>query len=289
MTVQQSFDLANTPTEHPLRTTELLARLQRHYIKPGDNLPGGLFLPEVGWNGATAGGCDAIYVGFTTTSGRILVGHELKVSRADWVKELTTPGKSDGWADQCHQWYLVVGDPEIVRDGELPAGWGLMVPGRSKTRMDIKVKAETKTGHNPSWLAVRSIMARQDTLRAASIAAARQRANEAAQAGVREQVDREVARQKGISPDVERARSLVAAIHVRRRGLSAMPNDEPEIEKLADAVCEVLAGKRLLETLRGVAQHRLNQVENAVRDLKADWQYKNLVEQLEATNAVTDA
>jgi hypothetical protein len=32
-------------------TAELLARLQRHYIKPGQQLPGGVFLPEVGRNG----------------------------------------------------------------------------------------------------------------------------------------------------------------------------------------------------------------------------------------------
>ena len=66
--------------------------LERHYIKPGPLLPPGIFLPEVGWNPAggasgRAGGCDAIWVGFTTTSGRILVGHELKVSRADWLND----------------------------------------------------------------------------------------------------------------------------------------------------------------------------------------------------------
>lgn len=87
-------------------TRELLDRLQRHYIKPGEPLPGGVFLPEVGWNGGTGGRgtfgtggtCDAIYIGFTTTSGRVLVGHELKVSRADWVKELNSPGNAFIWA-----------------------------------------------------------------------------------------------------------------------------------------------------------------------------------------------
>lgn len=153
-------------------TTSLRDRLERHYIKPGAPLPGGIFLPEVGWNGGnvSVGGCDAIYVGFTSTSGRILVGHELKVSRADWLKELNSPGKADGWADECHQWWLVVSDPEIVKPGELPAGWGLMVPGKSVTRMQVQVQADTKpASHVPSWKAVRSIMARQDTLRAQAI------------------------------------------------------------------------------------------------------------------------
>lgn len=35
-----------------LTTRELLDRLQRHYIKPGAPLPGGIFLPEVSWNGS---------------------------------------------------------------------------------------------------------------------------------------------------------------------------------------------------------------------------------------------
>lgn len=159
-----------------MTTGELLALLRRHYIKPSQPLPGGVFLPEVGWNpagGASGrdGGCDAIYVGFTSSSGRILVGHELKVSRSDWLNELNKPGKADAWADQCHQWWLVVSDPAIVHEGELPHGWGLMSPGRSKTKMAVHTKADTKTDHHPSWLAVRSIMARQDTLRAQEISA----------------------------------------------------------------------------------------------------------------------
>lgn len=154
-------------------TADLLGRLERHYIKPGQGLPGGIFVPEVGQNGSSGAGsrCDAIYVGFTSTSGRLLVGHEIKVSRADWLNELSHPGKSDAWADQCHEWWLVVPDPSIVHDGELPAGWGLMTPSRrTTTRLQVHTKADRKPpGHVPSWDAVRSIMARQDTLREQAI------------------------------------------------------------------------------------------------------------------------
>ncbi|ALM17638.1 hypothetical protein [Mycobacteroides abscessus] len=155
-------------------TSELLALLRRHYIKPGLDLPGGVFVPEVGGNGSwgASARADAIYVGFTTSSGRILIGHELKISRADWLNELNKPGKADQWADQCHAWYLVVNDPTIVKTGELPAGWGLMSPGPSRTRMDIHTSAAVKPDHTPSWDAVRSVMARIDTLRANEVAAA---------------------------------------------------------------------------------------------------------------------
>ena len=178
-------------------TAALLALLQRHYIKPGQLLPGGVFLPEVGQNGGWGSGsrCDAIYAGFTTTSGRILIGHELKTSRSDWLNELNKPGKADAWADECHEWWLVVNDPAIVHDGELPAGWGLMVPGRrTKTRMDIHVKAARKDPavHRPSWDAVRSVLARQDTLRAQAIESARQTAQREARADADQRVEQRV-------------------------------------------------------------------------------------------------
>lgn len=263
----------------PITTRELLARLERHYIKPGQPLPGGIFLPECGWNGGGAGGCDAIYVGFTSTSGRILVGHELKVSRADWLNELNKPGKSDPWADQCHEWWLVVSDPAIVHDGELPAGWGLMTPGPSKTRMKIITKPARKdpTIHVPSWRAVRSIMARQDTLRAEAILAGRRRAEEAAQALVREDVEREVARQQGITPEVEHARALVKAIYDRHR---RVPLDA---EGLADAVCEVLDGRKLISDLRHLTECRLRSIKEATAELKSSWQYKALARTLSET------
>lgn len=198
-----------------MTTPELLARLQRHYLKPGTDLPGGVFLSEVGWNGGGtgAGGCDAIYVGFTSTSGRILVGHELKVSRADWLNELNKPGKSDAWADQCHEWWLVVSDPAIVNDGELPAGWGLMVPGTSKARMRIIQKPDRKPAtHNPSWLAVRSIMARQDTLRSQAIAKVRDSARREAWADQQQRVDDEVARRMRSAPDAQYLKERLARV-----------------------------------------------------------------------------
>ena len=174
-----------------VKTAELLGRLQRHYIKPGEPFPGGVFVPECGINGGTGAGsrCDALYVGFTSTSGRLLVGHELKVSRADWQHELDQPGKADAWADQCHAWYVVAPDLEVVPPETLPAGWGLMVPKpRSKVRMHAVVPAAVHRDRQPSWTVVRSVMARLDTLRVGAIHEARHQAQQEAQAKVAEQV-----------------------------------------------------------------------------------------------------
>lgn len=54
-------------------------------------------------------------------------GHEVKVSRSDWLTELRDPLKAEAFRPYCHQWWLVVASPSIVRDGELPDGWGLMI------------------------------------------------------------------------------------------------------------------------------------------------------------------
>lgn len=159
-----------TATVESVRAKDLLARLQRHYIKPGP-MPGGIFLAEVGLNGPVQQRrVDAVHVGFTSSSGRILTGHEIKVSRSDWLHELDQSDKADRWADQCHAWYVVAPSVEIVKPEEVPHGWGLMVPNpRTTTRMDKPVKAEVRPDLVPSWLIVRSIMARYDTLRAVAI------------------------------------------------------------------------------------------------------------------------
>lgn len=253
-------------------TASLLALLQRHYIKPGLPMPGGVFLAEVGQNGGWGAGsrCDAIYVGFTSSSGRMLVGHELKISRADWLNELSKPGKADTWADECHEWWLVVSDPTIVREGELPVGWGLMSPGRSKTRMTVHTRADRKdpTTHRPSWDAVRSILARQDTLRAKEIETATSKARQEAWA----EVDRRVTdgielglRQRG-TPD---ATALADKLQRIEQALGG------QIDWGAENRGYIRSGREWvgLEELALIAKavRSAGAVQRAVRDLTTGW------------------
>lgn len=153
-----------------IKTPELLIALRGHYIPESTDLfarTGGVFAHEVSANGeGPARRADAIYAGFTSASGRVLVGHELKVSRADWRAELTKIGKADAWADACHAWYVVAPSTDIVPVEELPEGWGLMLPPRRSNgkRMQIAVKAAVKKDHDPPWWAVRAFCARLETL-----------------------------------------------------------------------------------------------------------------------------
>lgn len=207
-----------TATAAPVMTTAaLLARLERHYIKPGESLPGGVFLPEVTKTDAERRRVDALYVGFTSSRGHLLTGHELKVSRADWLHELDQPDKAEAWAPQCHAWVVAAPSIDVVRPEELPHGWGLMVPNaRSKTRMDTVVKPTAHPERCPDWVTVHSILKRMDTLRANAILAARQAAQDTAHEQAEAEVERRVEAQLRRNPDaaaeVERLRARLAAI-----------------------------------------------------------------------------
>ncbi|MGP5262766.1 MULTISPECIES: hypothetical protein [Glutamicibacter] len=64
-----------------------------------------------------------------------LIGHEVKVSRADWLTELKDPAKSERIKRFCTYWFLVVPDESIVRPDELPEGWGLMAKAGNRLRI----------------------------------------------------------------------------------------------------------------------------------------------------------
>ena len=198
-----------------ITTPHLLARLERHYIKPGDALPGGMFLPEVTHTGYGGRRVDALYVGFTSSRGHHLVGHELKVSRADWLHELKSIDKAETWASQCHAWYLVTGSPSIARPEELPHGWGLMtIDPSTKTRLRILERALVRPDVVPDWVTMHSVLKRVDTLRAHAVLDARAKADEAVQhdmAKLREQAARVTLDPAGGSR-LERAEALVAEL-----------------------------------------------------------------------------
>lgn len=69
---------------------------------------------------------DFIAMDLWPSSGLLLHGHEVKVSRSDWLRELKDPSKADEFIPYVNHWWLVVPDAAIVRDGELPDGWGLL-------------------------------------------------------------------------------------------------------------------------------------------------------------------
>ena len=76
-----------------------------------------------------------LWTGYGATRGPKLHGHEVKVSRSDWLSELRTPEKAEAFSRYCDYWWLVVSDKAIVKPGELPEGWGLMVKHGATVRV----------------------------------------------------------------------------------------------------------------------------------------------------------
>ena len=60
------------------------------------------------------------------SSGLLLHGHEVKVSRSDWLRELADPSKAEAFTRYVDRWWVVVPHKRVVRD-DLPDQWGLMV------------------------------------------------------------------------------------------------------------------------------------------------------------------
>lgn len=122
------FDIL-TPAPHA-RVTErdVLDALCTRYSKSGGNGPRFAFGEHV----KSGGGFDSpriadfMAIDLWPSSGYAIHGHEVKVSRADWLRELADPTKAEAFKAYCDRWWLVVPDRSIVRD-DLPAGWGLMV------------------------------------------------------------------------------------------------------------------------------------------------------------------
>lgn len=78
---------------------------------------------------------DAMAMSLWPSRGLHLHGFEVKVSRGDWQRELADPAKADGFAAVCHAFWLVA-PKEIVKPGELPPTWGLLVPHGTGLRVE---------------------------------------------------------------------------------------------------------------------------------------------------------
>lgn len=70
---------------------------------------------------------DAVAMSLYPSRGLDLHGIEVKSHRSDWINELKQPQKADEIARFCNFWWLAVDDSSIVREGEVPATWGLLV------------------------------------------------------------------------------------------------------------------------------------------------------------------
>lgn len=72
---------------------------------------------------------DALVVDLWPSSGHLVHGFEVKVSRSDWLTECKDPTKAEAFKPYCDHWWLAAPDAGIVRN-DLPEGWGLIAVGQ---------------------------------------------------------------------------------------------------------------------------------------------------------------
>jgi len=115
----------------------MITMLRRHYLPEGRQ-PAGIFAPEIQAPTSTRR-ADLIWQDVTTVGKGRLVGHEVKVARADVLAELADPLKADAWQRYCDEWWLVLADPTLVDGLDVPELWGIMAPpsGRRTRSMTI--------------------------------------------------------------------------------------------------------------------------------------------------------
>jgi hypothetical protein len=103
------------------------------------------FLPQVpdSTGGPASRTADAITMSVWPSRGLELHGIEVKTYRGDWLRELKSPAKAEAICQYCDRWWVAIGEPAIIRDGELPSTWGLLIPRGDE--MVIKVKAPKLT------------------------------------------------------------------------------------------------------------------------------------------------
>ena len=118
----------------PLNANELLAMVKTKFSGSAF-----AFFANVsdGTGSASSRLADGIAVSLWPSRGLDIQGFELKVARGDWLRELKHPEKAEAVCRYCDRWWVVAGDKEIVKDGELPPTWGLMYATGSGLRIAV--------------------------------------------------------------------------------------------------------------------------------------------------------
>lgn len=132
---------------------------------------------------------DALAMGLWPSRGLALQGFEIKVSRSDLQSELRNPAKAESIARYCRHWWLAT-PPGLVREGELPDGWGLYEVQANGLKCVKQAPPLTEEPITPTFLA--AILRRAGEQDRQFDQAALSKAIDRDETRTRERIDREV-------------------------------------------------------------------------------------------------
>jgi len=104
---------------------------------------------STGFNGNRS--ADALAMDMYPSRGLAVHGFEIKVSRADFLKELKEGAKAEAIAQYCNHWWLVA--PAEVLRGDLPMGWGWLKPTEKGLRIEKAAPAQEAVAIPNTFLA----------------------------------------------------------------------------------------------------------------------------------------
>lgn len=131
--------------------------LHARYNRPSQGRPGERYVcieearSGAGFDGNN-GQCDFLAVNTWRGRGMELIGHEVKVSMADWRAELAAPEKAERFARFCRRWFVAAPSALAtkIRD-EVPPAWGLLSLSEGGRLTEI-VKAKAREPEDvPDW------------------------------------------------------------------------------------------------------------------------------------------
>lgn len=257
--------MAVATVDTTLNAGQVVGMLRRHYL-PDGRPPSGLFAAEIG-SPCGKRRADAIWMPATHTGGLALVGHEVKVSRADLLAELADPAKADPWAQYCTRWWLVLARPDLADGLGIPEAWGIMAPpsGRRTRTMTIVRPAPKLTPRDPApgfaRLAAWQLYATEDRFR--NLASEKKIAEDRAER-LQKRVDTLAASGATATPEGRQVANILHKISERvRRERIWFDLDE---DAAVDAIINHHAVAKAAEATRCDLQTLINQVEGIVKE-----------------------
>jgi hypothetical protein len=125
------LDLMPKPRRaRPKRTEdEMLELLRKRHSGGSGNGPTHAFIPAVRNAAAfdASRTIDGYGMSLWPSRGLLIDAFEIKCSRSDWQRELKEPAKAEAFCELADRFWIVAAHDDIVADGELPDGWGLLV------------------------------------------------------------------------------------------------------------------------------------------------------------------
>lgn len=205
---------------------------------------------------------DGIAMNMFPSRGHEINGFEIKILRSDWLLELKNPSKADEIFSYCDKFWLVISDKNIVQNGELPKGWGLMILQGS--RLIAKVQAERKKAKTINSGFVASLL-RNATDRLIPEDTIRQRINDSWRGG-KESRDWEVKKEK---ENADRYKDLIERFEKESgtRITSWYGSETPE--KVGNVLKRFFAGEDFEKSIKYDLGSAKQNLENALEKIKA--------------------